>query len=74
MVVIMGIWVALKMLVLPEVVSNVIANAYQVIIALLVGWLLSRLFDALYRQYLQTSHLKLMTGLKSQVTMAWSSK
>ncbi|MDJ0882494.1 MAG: mechanosensitive ion channel family protein, partial [Gammaproteobacteria bacterium] len=42
----------LKSLILPEVVTTVIANAYQVIIALLVGWLLTRLFDALYKEYL----------------------
>ncbi len=52
MVVIMGIWFALGSLSLPEGFTNLIANAYQVIIALLVGWLLSRLFDAIYQEYL----------------------
>ncbi len=52
LVIVMGIWFALKSLILPEVVTTVIANAYQVIIALLVGWLLTRLFDALYKEYL----------------------
>ncbi len=53
MVVVMGIWMALRMLTLPDVINKVIANAYQVIFALLVGWLLSRLFDAFYKQYLK---------------------
>jgi MscS family membrane protein len=52
-VIVMGIWMALRMLNLPDAVKVVIANAYQVIIALLVGWLLSRLFDAFYKQYLK---------------------
>ncbi len=51
-IVVMGVWFALKSLVLPDTVTTIIANAYQVIIALLVGWMLSRLFDALYREYL----------------------
>jgi MscS family membrane protein len=53
MVIVMGIWMALRTLTLPDTVNKVIANAYQVIIALLVGWLLSRLFDAFYKQYLK---------------------
>jgi MscS family membrane protein len=52
LVVVMGIWFALQSLVLSETVTRVVASAYQVIVALLVGWLLSRLFDALYREYM----------------------
>jgi len=52
MVVVIGIWFALKSLVLPETVSVIIASAYQVIVALLIGWLLTRLFDALYKEYM----------------------
>jgi len=52
MIIASGIWFALKTLVLPERLSEIIGNAYQVIVALLVGWLLSRLFDALYKQYI----------------------
>lgn len=52
LVIVMGIWFALRSLVLPESLTTIIANSYQVIIALLVGWMLSRLFDALYREYL----------------------
>ncbi len=52
LVVVMGIWFALKSLVLSETLTTIVANSYQVIIALLIGWLLSRLFDALYREYM----------------------
>ncbi len=52
MVVVIGIWFALKTLILPETVTTIIASAYQVIVALLVGWLLTRLFDALYKEYM----------------------
>lgn len=52
MIIASGIWFALQTLVLPERLTEIISNAYQVIVALLVGWLLSRLFDALYKQYI----------------------
>lgn len=51
-VVVLGVWFALKSLTLSETISTIVSNSYQVIIALLVGWLLSRLFDALYREYM----------------------
>ena len=51
-VVVMGVWFALKSLTLSETITTIISNSYQVIIALLVGWLLSRLFDALYKEYM----------------------
>ena len=52
MVVVVGIWFALKSLTLPETVTLIISSAYQVIVALLIGWLLTRLFDALYKEYM----------------------
>ena len=52
MVVVIGIWLAFQSLILSETITRIIDSAYQVIIALLVGWLLSRLFDALYKQYM----------------------
>lgn len=51
-VIVMGAWFALKSLTLSDTVTTLVANAYQVIIALLAGWLLSRLFDAMYRHFL----------------------
>ena len=52
LVVVLGIWFALQSLVLSATVTKIVASAYQVIVALLIGWLLSRLFDALYREYM----------------------
>ncbi len=47
-----GIWFGVETLVLPERIEIAIGNSYHVIVALLVGWLLSRLFDAFYRRYI----------------------
>ena len=52
MVVILGIWIAIKTLTLPEGLMDVIGRGYQVIVAVLVGWLLSRLFSAICREFL----------------------
>jgi MscS family membrane protein len=52
MVVVIGIWIAIKTLELPPGLSDVIGRGYQVICAVLVGWLLSRLFTAISREYL----------------------
>lgn len=51
-VIVVGAWFAIKSLTLPESVTTIVSNSYQVIIALLVGWLLTRLFDALYKEYM----------------------
>jgi MscS family membrane protein len=53
LIIVTGIWFGLAMLALPEGVVEVIGNAYHIIFALLVGWMLSRLFDAIYVEYLQ---------------------
>ena len=66
-VIVMGAWFALKSLVLPEAITTIIANAYQVIIALLVGWLLSRLFDALYKEYMVPMAEKTENDLDDQL-------
>ncbi len=66
-VIVMGIWMALRTLTLPDVVNKVIANGYQVIIALLIGWLLSRLFDAFYKQYLKPLAVKSENDLDDQL-------
>jgi len=52
MIVASGIWLGLGTLTLPEAMSQAIASSYNVIVALLVAWLLTRLFDAVYREYL----------------------
>ncbi len=51
-VMVMGFWFAVNYLKLPEGLMSFISHTYQVIIALLVGWTLSRLFDAIYNEYL----------------------
>jgi MscS family membrane protein len=51
-IVLVGIWFGLSVLTLPEAFGVIIGNAYQVIFALLIGWMLSRLFDAIYQEYL----------------------
>ncbi len=48
-----GIWFGLIQLSLPEMVATAINSSFQVLVALLVAWLLSRLFDALCGEYLQ---------------------
>ncbi len=51
-IVVSGIWFALNRLVLPETLATAISGAYQMIYALLIAWLLSRLFEAIYQEYL----------------------
>ena len=43
-----GIWFALTLLTLPPAFSSAISNALHIILAILIGWLLVRLFDAFY--------------------------
>jgi len=47
-----GVWFGLKQLTLPDAFNTAINNSFQVLVALLVGWLLSRLFDAVCKEYL----------------------
>lgn len=47
-----GIWFGLKQLTLPDAVSGAVNNSFQVLLAMLVGWLISRLFDAVCKEYL----------------------
>ncbi len=47
-----GVWFGINFLTLPEAWSTFIGRIYQVIIALLIGWMLSRTFKALYKQYM----------------------
>ncbi len=47
-----GIWFGLKILSLPALADAAISNGYHLIYAVLVAWLLSRLLDAVYEEYL----------------------
>lgn len=67
MIIASGIWFGLQTLTLPDRLETAIQNSYHVIVALLVGWLLSRLFDALYRQYLIPLVEKSETDLDDQL-------
>ena len=51
-IVIAGIWYALKTLNLPPWTAEWIGRVYYVLIIINIGWLVSRLFDALIEQYL----------------------
>lgn len=67
MIIASGIWFGLNSLVLPERFEAALGNSYHVIVALLVGWLLSRLFDAFYRRYLVKFVEKSETDLDDQL-------
>lgn len=51
-IVLAAIWYALKRLTLPEVANKFLTGAFQFIIILNVAWLITRLFDSLYKEYL----------------------
>jgi MscS family membrane protein len=67
LIIISGIWFGLAMLSLPEGADGVIGNAYHIIFALLMGWMLSRLFDAIYVEYLQPWVAKTENDLDDQL-------
>lgn len=67
LVVVMGIWFALNYLNLPPGLDKFIAHSYQVIVALLIGWMLSRLFDAIYLEYLLPFASKTENDLDDQL-------
>jgi MscS family membrane protein len=67
LIIISGIWFGLAMLTLPEGADGVIGNAYHIIFALLMGWMLSRLFDAIYVEYLQPWVAKTENDLDDQL-------
>jgi len=47
-----GIWFALTLLNLPNAFSSAIDNSLHIILAILIGWLLVRLFEAFYESIL----------------------
>jgi len=51
-IIITGIWFALSLLVLPAIASAAITHSYSLVLALLIGWMIARLFDAIYQEYL----------------------
>jgi len=67
MIIATGIWFGLEVLNLPDRLEIAIGSSYHVIVALLVGWLLSRLFDAVYREYMKPLVEKSETDLDDQL-------
>jgi MscS family membrane protein len=51
-IIVTGIWFALSLLVLPDMAASAVSHSYSLILAILAGWMASRLFDALYLEYL----------------------
>jgi len=51
-IIVTGIWFGLTILVLPEMAASAISHSYSIILALLIGWMAVRLFDAVYQEYL----------------------
>lgn len=47
-----GIWFGLSLLVLPVMAASAVSHSYSIILALLIGWMIARLFDAFYLEYL----------------------
>lgn len=47
-----GIWLGLTQLTLPETIANAVTHSYSFLLAILVGWLIARLFDAIYLEYI----------------------
>ena len=62
-----GIWFAFTLLTLPEAFSSAINNSLNILIAILIGWLLVRLFDALYEGILQPWSEKTENDLDDQL-------
>lgn len=62
-----GIWFALTMLKLPEAISSAINNSLHIILALLIGWLLVRLFEAFYENVLMPFSKKTENDLDDQL-------
>lgn len=62
-----GIWFGLNMLKLPEGLSTAIGHGYEVLVAVLVGWMLARLFDAVYAEYLMPWAAKSDNDLDDQL-------
>jgi MscS family membrane protein len=62
-----GIWYAFTTLELPELATRWIGNLVQLMIALSAAWLLSRLLDAVYQEYLVPITSKTETDLDDQL-------
>ncbi len=66
-IVISGIWIGLKTLNLPASVHTFVGHVVQFLIVMMVGWLVVRLLDALYVQYLLPLAEKTENDLDDQI-------
>ena len=62
-----GVWYGLRTLVLPELVQTWMGNILHFLIILTIAWLISRLLDAFYREYLVPVAAKTETDLDDQL-------
>ena len=62
-----GIWYGLSMLELPETAHNWIGHVLQAVIILTAAWLLARLADSLFKQYLVPMASRTETDLDDQL-------
>ena len=62
-----GIWYGLSYLTLPAAADRWIGNVFQVLIVLSIGWLITRLLDSLYREYIVPLTEKTETDLDDQL-------
>lgn len=62
-----GIWYGLNRLVLSEGIDRFIGNVTQVLIVLSIAWLIARLLDSLFKQYLAPLAAKTESDLDDQL-------
>ncbi|MFQ5740401.1 MAG: mechanosensitive ion channel family protein [Acidobacteriota bacterium] len=62
-----GIWYGANTLTLPDNVRLWVGQVFQVLIVLTIAWVISRLFDSLYREYLVPLAAKTETDLDDQI-------
>jgi MscS family membrane protein len=62
-----GIWYGLRRLELPEAFDTFLGNVTQVLIVLSIAWLIARLLDSLFKQYLAPLAAKTESDLDDQL-------
>jgi len=62
-----GVWYGINTLTLPELAHSLMGNASHFLIILAIAWLVSRLLDALYTEYLVPITAKTETDLDDQL-------
>lgn len=65
--VLFGIWFGLRTLILPEAAKAVIGGVLQFLVILMVGWMVARLVDAFFREYLAPLAEKTESDLDDQL-------